>query len=64
MIALVARLCLRLLRHYGAKNVYIRWAVWILVVVRWFLRRRHGTTQSVQLKKGETLVVSISKNEA
>lgn len=64
MFGLVAKMCLRILQRFGAKNVYVRRALWILAIVRWVWRRRQGSTQVVRLRKGENLVISMDNKEA
>jgi hypothetical protein len=64
VIALVARLGLRLLQRLGMRNVYVRRFLWVLAIGRWFLRRRRSSTQVVTLRQGENLVISMEKNEA
>ncbi len=63
MVGVVARLILRLFQYLGMRNVYVRRSLWVLAIVRWFLRRRQGTSQMMRLRKGESLVVTIEKNE-
>jgi hypothetical protein len=63
VVGVVARLILRLFQYLGMRNVYVRRSLWVLAIVRWFLRRRQGTSQMMRLRKGESLVVTIEKNE-
>lgn len=63
MVGVVARLILRLFQYLGMRNVYVRRSLWVLAIVRWLLRRRQGTSQMMRLRKGESLVVTIEKNE-
>ena len=64
MIGLVARLGLRLLKRLGTRNVYVRRFLWVLSIMQWLMKRRHNSTQTVRLRHGENLVISIDKNEA
>jgi hypothetical protein len=63
VVGVVARLILRLFQYLGMRNVYVRRSLWVLAIVRWLLRRRQGTSQMMRLRKGESLVVTIEKNE-
>lgn len=64
MAALVARMLLRILQYFGMKNVYVRRSLWVVAIVRWVLRRRRGSAQTIRLRQNENLVVTINKNEA
>lgn len=64
MIALAARLGLRLLQRLGMRNVYVRRFLWVIAIGRWLLNRRRNSTQVVTLRQGENLVISMDKNEA
>lgn len=63
MLGLVGRICLRILQRFSTKSVYVRRAMWILAIARWFRRRRQGSTQVLRLRKGENLVISLDNNE-
>jgi hypothetical protein len=64
VIALAARLGLRLLQRLGMRNVYVRRFLWVFAIGRWLLNRRRNSTQVVTLRQGENLVISMDKNEA
>ena len=55
---------LRILQYFGMKNVYVRRSLWVVAIVRWVLRRRQGSAQTIRLRQNESLVVTINKNEA
>jgi hypothetical protein len=64
VIALVARLGLRMLHRMGVRNVYVRRFLWVLAVLRWLTKRRQNSTQVVRLRHGENLVISMDKRDA
>jgi hypothetical protein len=64
VIALVARLGLRLLQRLGMRNVYVRRFLWVFAIGRWLLRRRRTSAQVISLRQGENLVITMDKNEA
>lgn len=63
MYSLLRFIARRLLNGPVAKSPFVRRFLFLVAVLRWLNKRFGGSPQQIKLRRGETLVVSVTKDK-